>query len=60
MLLPGPSNWDATTAGVSLILLRRHTERFTTAGKAPADVAREALTHLCQVLLNSSEFLYTP
>ena len=41
-------------------LLRRHTERFTTAGKAPADVAREALTHLCQVLLNSSEFLYTP
>ena len=45
------SNWAAE-------LLKRHHETFAEAGaEAPQ---REALTQLCHMLLNSSEFLYVP
>jgi hypothetical protein len=39
-------------------LLARHARRFRLAGHAETE--HEALAHLCQMLLNSSEFLYLP
>jgi hypothetical protein len=39
-------------------LLQRQAERYRAAGKD--DASRQALGHLCQMLLNCSEFLYVP
>ncbi len=39
-------------------LLQCHTERYYQSGLPREAAGRRALTHLCQVLLNTSEFLY--
>ncbi len=43
-----------------LKFLRRQTDRHTSAKVVPAEARRRALANLCQVLLNTSEFLYVP
>jgi hypothetical protein len=41
-------------------LLRRQFDRFRPQCEADAPARRQALAHLCQMLLNTSEFLYVP
>jgi len=39
-------------------LVERQADRFTTAGETSADAQHKALSQLCKMLFNSSEFLY--
>lgn len=39
-------------------LLERQTQRYQQAAMSPAEAADKALAHLCQMLLNTNEFLY--
>ena len=39
-------------------LLDRQTERYQQMPMPPAEAAEKALAHLCQMLLNTNEFLY--
>lgn len=41
-------------------LLRRQTERYATTGATPDEARHKALAHLCQMVLSSNEFLYSP
>lgn len=50
---------DAETQAASE-LIRRQTERYAQASMSPDGAARKALAHLCQMVLASNEFLYTP
>jgi hypothetical protein len=47
-------------AGWSGELLQKHAERYHTAGMPSDQAEQKALTHLCHMLLNTSEFLYVP
>jgi hypothetical protein len=51
---------DAAEALGASELLRRQTERYAQTPTTPAEAARKALAHLCQMVLASNEFLYTP
>ncbi len=51
---------DAAEAQAADALLRRQTDRFQQAPVSAEEAARKALAHLCQMVLASNEFLYTP
>ncbi len=50
-----PSEEEATWAAD---LLRKQTERYASQSTPPDEVALKVLGHLCQMLLNTNEFLY--
>ncbi|MBI3839449.1 MAG: PSD1 domain-containing protein [Planctomycetia bacterium] len=51
---------DETEVHWAADLLRQQTERYAKTPMPPAEAAERALAHLCQMLLNTNEFLYIP
>jgi hypothetical protein len=51
---------DEAEAGWAAELLRQQAERCQKLPMPPAEAAHKALAHLCQMLLNTNEFLYLP
>ncbi|HEY2840568.1 MAG TPA: DUF1553 domain-containing protein, partial [Pirellulales bacterium] len=51
---------DAEEVKAAQELIRRQAERYLQTSTAPDEAARRALAHLCQMILASNEFLYTP
>jgi hypothetical protein len=50
----------AREMSLSSALLAKQTDHYRQAGQPPQQAERRALAHLCHMLLNTSEFLYTP
>jgi hypothetical protein len=49
---------DAEDLATSIEFLQTHAARYTSQNIAEAEARHQALTHLCHMLLNASEFLY--
>ena len=51
---------DETEIHWAADLLRQQTDRYAKIPMPPAEAAERALAHLCQMLLNTNDFLYIP